>query len=312
MFSKYILVASSVFASLTAAASTVDLDALLLLRGVESHDGVNTVFSSGDFYQVNFIESIAPAIVNSSVIFHDVSHGVAIGNVKSRVDASKPEEVYYDWEQYQVVNSGDWRTEYAPASECMWRDEKHKGDDTPDRFPISVPFNWSSEYSIVDYDKDANEDSLDFKLIKSLLNKKKRNESIFVRNVNETVSQSSIMVAPMIKPYDVVQLWYSKFMIWANVQRQYCSGVYSAGTECGAWSRYYHVDAPTYTEPIVSYMTKMLEDEVQCPNKRNSTVAVPLHLDGEKPSIFWASEDEEEPNSKSLWSSLRDMFFKRS
>ncbi|QHS71874.1 uncharacterized protein SPAR_C00190 [Saccharomyces paradoxus] len=308
MFSKYIVIASSVFAALTSAASTVDLDALLLLPGVESHDGVNTVFSTKDFYQVSFVESIAPAIVNSSVIFHDVSRRVAIGNVKSRAGALDSEETYYDWEQYQVVNSGDWQTEYTPVSECIWREEKDKSDETPDRFPISVPYNWTSQYSIVDYDTDANEDGLDFRFIKSLLDKRN-----WLKKIDETVSQSSIMVAPMIKPYDVVQLWYSKYMVWANVQRQYCSGIYPRGTQCGAWSRYYHVDAPTCDEPIASYMTKMLEDEVQCPNERNATTSEPLRLNNEGgPDFFLAVEEEEEKGSKSLWSSLKEVFSKRS
>ncbi|EGA79804.1 YCL049C-like protein [Saccharomyces cerevisiae Vin13] len=90
MFSKYLVTASSLFVALTSAASTVDLDALLLLPGVESHDGVDTVFSTKDFYQVSFVKSIAPAIVNSSVIFHDVSRGVAMGNVKSRASIFNP------------------------------------------------------------------------------------------------------------------------------------------------------------------------------------------------------------------------------
>lgn len=308
MFSKYIVIASSVFAALTSGASTVDLDALLLLPGVESHDGVNTVFSTKDFYQVSFVKSIAPAIVNSSVIFHDVSRRVAIGNVKSRAPVSDSEETYYDWEQYQVVDSGYWQTEYAPVSECIWREEKDKSDETPDRFPISVPYNWTSQYTIVDYDTDSNEDGLDFRFIKSLLDKRN-----WLKKIDETVSQSSIMVAPMIKPYDVVQLWYSKYMVWANVQRQHCSGVYPVGTCCSAWSRYYHVDAPTCDEPIASYMTKMLEDEVQCPNERNATTSEPFRLNNEgEPDFFLAVEEEEETGSKSLWSALKEVFSKRS
>ncbi|QID83853.1 hypothetical protein GRS66_006333 [Saccharomyces pastorianus] len=197
MLNKYIVIASSVLATLLSTASAVDLDALLLLPGVESHDGSNTVFSNSDFYQTSFVESIAPAIVNSSVIFHDMSRGVVIGNVKSRVSVSN-EDTYYDWVQYQMVRSGDWGTEWSPVSDCIWRDEKDKSDDTPNKFPISVPFSWTSEYSIVDYDKDANDDGLDMGLIKSLLNKKNWHQ------MNETVSESSIMVAPMIKPYNVV------------------------------------------------------------------------------------------------------------
>lgn len=310
MFSKYLVTASSLFVALTSAASTVDLDALLLLPGVESHDGVDTVFSTKNFYQVSFVKSIAPAIVNSSVIFHDVSRGVAMGNVKSRASIFNPEETYYDWEQYQVVNNGDWRTEWAPASECIWREEKDNSDETPDRFPISVPYNWTSQYSIVDYDTDANEDNLDFRFIKSLLDKKN-----WLKKINQTVSQSSIMVAPMIKPYNVVQLWYSKYMVWANVQRQYCSGVYPGGTQCSAWSRYYHVDAPTCDEPVASYMTKMLENEVQCPNERNATTLEPLRLNKQGDSDFsltFEAEEEEETGSKSLWSTLKKIFSKRS
>ncbi|CAI4057013.1 hypothetical protein N7582_000754 [Saccharomyces uvarum] len=293
MFNKYFVIASSVFATLLSTASAVDLDALLLLPGVESHDGSNTVFSSNDFNQVSFMKSIAPAIVNSSVIFHDVSRGVVIGNVKSRAYTFNPEETYYDWYQYQMVRSGDWMAEWSPVSDCMWRDEKDKSDDTPDRFPISVPYSWTSEYSIVDYDKDANEDGLDIELIKSLLNKKNWHQ------INETVSQSSIMVAPMIKPYNVVQLWYQKHMIWADIQRQHCSGDDEGHVSCSAWSKYYRVDAPASDEPIASYMTKMLEDEVQCPNVENRTISERLHL------------NNEDPKSKSFWTSLKDMLFSK-
>ncbi|CAI1868911.1 hypothetical protein SEUBUCD646_0C00270 [Saccharomyces eubayanus] len=293
MVNKYIVIASSVLATLLSTASAVDLDALLLLPGVESHDGSNTVFSNSDFYQTSFVESIAPAIVNSSVIFHDMSRGVVIGNVKSRVSVSN-EDTYYDWVQYQMVRSGDWGTEWSPVSDCIWRDEKDKSDDTPNKFPISVPFSWTSEYSIVDYDKDANDDGLDMGLIKSLLNKKNWHQ------MNETVSESSIMVAPMIKPYNVVQLWYRKHMIWADVQKQTCSGSHdSLSVACSAWSKYYRVDAPASDEPIASYMTKMLEDEVQCPNVENRTTSERLHL------------DMEVPESKSFWTSLKDKLFSK-
>ncbi|CAI4058241.1 hypothetical protein SUVZ_03G0200 [Saccharomyces uvarum] len=291
MFNKYIVIASSVFATLLSTASAVDLDALLLLPGVESHDGSNTVFSSSDFFfRESFVRSIAPAIVDSSVIFHDVSRGVVIGNVKSKASTYEAEETCYGWDQYQMVRSGDWMTEWSPVSDCMWRDEKDKSDDTPDRFPISVPYSWTSEYSIVDYDKDANEDGLDIELIKSLLNKKNWQQ------INETVSESSIMVAPMIKPYNVVQLWYQKHMIWADIQKQNCSGGHHPlRTGCTAWSKYYRVDAPTSDEPIASYMTMMLEDEIQCPNVENRTISERLHL------------DNEDPKSKSFWTSLKDM-----
>ncbi|CAI4037547.1 hypothetical protein SMKI_03G0200 [Saccharomyces mikatae IFO 1815] len=307
MFSKYSVLLSSVLVTLVAAASTVDLDALLLVPGVESHNGVDTLFSKKNFHWKTFAESIAPAIVNSSIIFLDVSSGVAAGNVKSRTIMYDSEETYYDWEQYQVVTSGDWETEWAPVSECIWREEKDQGDDAPDRIPVSVPYHWVSEYSIVDYDTEANVDNIDFRLIKAVLNKRN-----WLERINETVSQSSIMVAPMIKSSDVLQLWYSKKMVWANAQRQYCSACLR-GHQCGAWSRYYHVDAPTYDEPLAFYMIKLTEDELQCPNKRYATAVEPVRINIEgEPNFFIPLHDENEPEEKSIWNSLKKMLSKRS
>ena len=89
-------------------------------------------------------------------------------------------------------------------------------------------------------------------------------------------------------------------MIWAGVQKQTCSGSRdSLSVACSAWSNYYRVDAPASDEPIASYMTKMLEDEVQCPNVENRTTSERLHL------------DMEVPESKSFWTSLKDKLFSK-
>ena len=62
-------------------------------------------------------------------------------------------------------------------------------------------------------------------------------------------------------------------------------------------------------------MTKMSENEVQCPNERNATTLEPLRLNKQGDSDFsltFEEEEDEETGSKSLWSTLKKIFSKRS